>query len=157
MQYSALEPRGRCPCQAHTKATPVSWPVAAATATLALILLCSSCEVLPEIHFTARDAEGRPLPRVSVTVSTSEPTELIGFPEDSAPAQSQGASDTCRHRLEGTTDATGTFEAALCLPSQPGFFARLFGAERVPLQRVSLEYEDASGNQYTCVVEVIPR
>jgi hypothetical protein len=79
------------------------------------------------------------------------------FPDDMQPGEVREITVEERHHVDGKTDDKGVFEVTYVPPSSPGLWARLFGAEEVGEQWITLTYEDAARRTFTYKVFVEPR
>ena len=116
---------------------------------LCAAFLCSllvGCVASHTPCFSAKGSDdGSPLPGVAVVATSSE--FLYLWPQDAR---------TPVHRLQGATDKEGMFYVRYTLERQRSVIARLFGADRIPEQHLTLEFTDKQGRTFTSTFYVWP-
>jgi len=113
---------------------------------IVFVLLFSSCTKIPVGTFKAINSEGKPF-ETDVTISSSEYISLRKTGDDTLGPFSR--------ILKGRTNAKdGVYSFSYRMARQTSWIKRLFGADRIPLQKINVEYQGEDNQKYEFTFEL---
>jgi hypothetical protein len=114
-----------------------------------VLFLMIGCEVIPEIRVQINNKNGVPVKGTPIIITSSQNIELSDLDKEFLERKEF-------NKIKSETDENGNCRIAYYPPEEPNFLERMFGAEAIGLQWISVLYEDKSGNEIVCKFYVRP-